>query len=189
MQIFVRVNEGCAAQPNLRWDSVWNAETGEADWALAGADEALNRGGLQATSPIETAVIICLFTDKRAPPELEAGNPGPAGFPPRLDDGDPRGWWADGLDLGDGSVEPLGSHLWLLERAPLSARTAQLAELYAREALATLIAQQVCVRVDVSASINEIEGRLELLVDLFGRDGANVYSRKFDVYWRDLGKR
>lgn len=190
MQIFVRANEGCDPQPLLLWDSVWDAAAGEAGWQLAGSDEPLNRGGLRATDPLGTAVVLCLFTDRRAPPEMEAGAPGPAGFPPRLDDGDPRGWWGDGVDVRteDGEA-PLGSHLWLLDRAPLTQATAQLAILYAQEALAPLVAQRACVRVDVAAEIDEAAGRLELSVGLYGRDGASVYAARFDIYWRDIAAR
>ena len=188
MQIFIRVNEGCAEQPLLLWDSVWDAQAGEADWALADpAAEPLNKGGLQATSQLETVVVLCLFSDKRAPEELCNGAPGPGGFPPRLDDGDPRGWWGDGIDVrtDDGETE-LGSHLWLLERAPLTEQVGRLAEFYAREALDPLLAQQACARIDVAASVNEIRGRLELDVDLYGRDGTVVYAGRFAIYWRRL---
>lgn len=189
MQIYIRTGEGCAEQPLLLWDSVWDADAGEATWALAGPDEALNRGGLQATSPLQTAVILCLFTDKRAPPEMEAGAPGPAGFPPRLDDGDARGWWGDGIDLlAEEGETALGSYLWFLERAPLTDRVAELAALYAREALAPLIAQQVCVRVEASAVAVPLDGRLDLSVDLYGRDGANIYSERFAIYWQALAR-
>ncbi|MFG1226024.1 phage GP46 family protein [Xanthobacter wiegelii] len=188
MQVFIRVGEGCAEQPLLLWDSLWDAQAGGADWALAGSEERLNRGGLSATAPLATAVALCLFTDKRAPRGMEDGSPGPAGFPPRLDDGDPRGWWGDGIDVRSEEGEAaLGSHLWLLERAPLTERTAELAKLYATEALAPLIAQQACARVDVNADFDAIDGRLDLTVDLYGRDGANVYSQKFAVYWRNIG--
>lgn len=188
MQIIMRVNEGCGEQPMLLWDSLWAAEEGAADWALADAAEPLNRGGLRALQPIETAAVLCLFSDRRAPEELREGAPGPAGFPPRLDDGDPRGWWGDGIDVRteDGEAE-LGSHLWLLERAPLTEETARLAALYAQEALQPLLVQQLCARVETAAVVNEIEGRLELTVDLYGRDGALIYSRRFDVYWRRIG--
>lgn len=187
MQIFMRVNEGCGSQPLLLWDSAWVPAEGEADWALAGADETQNRGGLAARAPLETVVILCLFTDKRAPPELEAGGSGPGGVPPRLDDGDPRGWWGDGIDVREDDGEAaLGSWLWLLERSALTDETARLAAYYAQEALAVLVTQEACVRVETSASFDELTGRLDLTAALYGQDGTRIYDGRFEIYWRDL---
>lgn len=181
--VVIRAAEGCAADVNVLWDSVWNASLGFADWALAGADEPQNRGGLRATAAIETAIVLALFTDKRVDPDH------PLYF---LADGDARGWWGDGVDvradLGEG---PLGSHLWLLERAPLTILglpATQWAEQFALEALATLKEQGVCVRIEAAATMDEIAGRLELFVALYGRDGALVYDRKFDVLWNQVAR-
>jgi hypothetical protein len=40
----------------------------------------------------------------------------------------------------------------------------------------------------VSAVANEIAGRLELSVALYGRDGAVIYDRKFDVLWNQVAR-
>lgn len=179
--VVIRAAEGCAADSNVLWDSVWDASRGFADWALADPDEAQNRGGLRAKAGIATAVVLALFTDKRIDPDH------PLYF---LADGDARGWWGDGIDvredLGEG---PLGSHLWLLERAPLTILglpATQWAEQFALEALATLRDQGVCVRIEAQATMNEIESRLELAVALYGRDGSVVFDRKFDVLWKQV---
>ncbi|WP_316234961.1 MULTISPECIES: phage GP46 family protein [unclassified Bradyrhizobium] len=177
--VVIRAAEGCAAETNLLWDSVWDARRGVADWALAGADEPNNRGGLRAQSPIETAVILALFTDKRIEPDH------PLFF---LADGDARGYWGDGIALDD---DHPGSWLWLLERAPLTILglpASQWAEQFALEALAPLKDQGVCVRIDVTATQYPIDGRLELAAALYGRDGALVYNRKFDVLWNKAAR-
>ena len=110
--VLIRENEGCDPDPHLLWDSRWSPADGVADWRLAGIDETLNRGGLAAKAGLETAAILCLFTDRRVPPTH------PLAY---LADGDPRGWWGDGVDVRtDLGEAPLGSFLWLLERAPLT---------------------------------------------------------------------
>ncbi len=179
--IIIRANEGCDPDPFLLWDSVWFPLAGHADFRLAGADEPLNRGGLRAKAALATAVALCLFTDKRIEPTH------PLYW---LADGDPRGWWGDGVDvLSDRGEAALGSHLWLLERAPLTINgisAARWAEQFALEALAPLQGQGAVVRIDAQASVNEIDNRLELVVNLYGEDGQAIYSQQFAVIWKQL---
>lgn len=181
--VVIRAAEGCAADSNVLWDSVWDAERGLADWALAGPSETQNIGGLQAVAAIDTAVTLLLFTDKRVYPDH------PLYF---LADGDGRGYFGDGVDVrADLNEGPLGSYLWLLERAPLTIKGATAdvwAVQFANEALATLKVQGVVVRIDVSAVVNQLASRLELSVAMFGRDGNLVYDRKFDVLWNQVGR-
>jgi phage gp46-like protein len=178
-----RAGEGCAPDPFLLFDSVWMSAAGSADYALAGPDEPLNRGGLAAKAALATAVTLALFTDIRVSPDH------PLAF---LAAGDPRGWWGDGADVrADLGESPLGSLLWLLERAPLTIRgqsAARWAEQFALEALLPLKQQAAVVRIEVSGSVNETANRLELSVALYGRDGGRVYDRKFDLVWNQIGR-
>ena len=48
IELNLRANEGCAPQPTLLWDALWNPATGFADWAYADPSETLNVGGLSA---------------------------------------------------------------------------------------------------------------------------------------------
>lgn len=177
MDILIRSNEGCQPDPFLLWDSTWNPTEGHADWSLA-KGETLNVGGLAAKAALDTAVILCLFSDARLPPAH------PLAF---LADGDPRGWWGDGIDVRtDLGETPLGSLLWLLERAPLTDKMATWARQLATEALAPLLAQDAVVRIDCAAAANAAASRIELTVNLFGRDGAKVYDRKFDLLWTQV---
>jgi phage gp46-like protein len=181
--VVIRAAEGCAEETNALWDSVWDDARGLADWALADPDETSNRGGLRAKAALETAVTLALFTDKRVDPEH------PLAY---LADGDLRGYFGDGIDVRDDLNEgPLGSLLWLLERAPLTVRgmsVATWAEQFANEALATLMAQGAVVRIEVAATANELESRLELVVRLYGADGATVYDRKFETLWNQVAR-
>lgn len=158
------------AEPLLLPDMVWDGETGDLAIDLARSD-------LQCAAAIETAVIICLMTDRRVEPsELPEGESN-------------RGWPGDAFDLLPGEV-PLGSKLWLLRRRALTgpdgASIEILAADYAREALQTLIDQGVAVRAEVSATRDETCNRLDLDVALYGRDGAQIYHRRFDDLWRQI---
>lgn len=185
--IVVRSTEGCDPQPFLLWDSVWNPDLGVADWALAGDDEALNRGGLQARAALHTAIILCLFTDRRLPDDMRhpdgdaANGPAGGGFADR------RGWHGDTYDvrsdLGEGA---LGSLLWTLERGTLSDATARQAEAFALEALQPLIDQGAAARAEVEASASPVESRLEMLVRLFSHDGAAAYDQRFALVWSQI---
>jgi phage gp46-like protein len=83
--------------------TLWNVTTG--DWNLVPGD-------VQSGDDLESAVLISLFTDRRA----EASDVVPDGS------NDRRGWWGD-----SGSLYLIGSRLWLLRRAvwsPPSRRSA-----------------------------------------------------------------
>ena len=106
--------------------TLWNTVRG--DWSLAGKD-------LAAGNDIVTSALISLFTDRVAGPDDV----------PSDHTIDPRGWWADD------PVHPIGSRLWLLNRAKRTQQTLESAIAYAREATSWLIDDGVCSRIDVSA--------------------------------------
>lgn len=175
-----RADEGEAPQPHLLWDTVTVPSTmlgapPRYDWALASPGEDLNRGGLQATETFDTAVLLCLFTDRRCPDD----------HPLRyLAGDDPRGWWGDGVDVRDEVGErPMGSLLWLLERAPASLDTERWAKSFAEDALAPLIGQGAAVRMEVDAKLNAGKGRIELRARLYARDGERLLDRQYETLW------
>lgn len=94
------------------------------DLALGGYDLATEDG-------LRTAVIVSLFTDRRAEADDEIPDGGD----------DRRGWWADSI----------GSRLWLLARAKETPDTLARARAYAIEALQWLIDDGVATAVDVTA--------------------------------------
>ncbi|WP_299453392.1 phage GP46 family protein [uncultured Pigmentiphaga sp.] len=174
MDILIRTAEGQEAQPFLLWDSVWDPAAHRADWALAGG-EALNVGGLRARSALETAVVLALFTDRRVPDDHPLR---------KYADADPRGWWGDGVDVrADLGEEPLGSLLWLLERAALTEDVSRWAKAMAEEALMPLLRQGAAARVEVETSGDAPRGRLDLMVRLYGADGQKIYDRRFEIVW------
>lgn len=178
MDVILRSAEGCGDNPFLLWDSIWDTAAGFADWALAGADETQNSGGLSAKRGLFTAVVLCMFTDKR----IAADHP-----LAYLADGDPRGWWGDGVsDPADPINGDLGSLLWVLERAPLTDEIVRWAKQLTVEALSTLIEQGAASRIDVEATAKKLESRLELVVKIYGRSGERAFDAKFDLLWQQI---
>jgi len=173
----IRANEGCKPQPILTWDTVWDERTGYGDWAYAPASETYNPGGLQAEAALQTAVELCLFTDRFCPPDH------PLAW--LIENDDPRGWWGDGVDVrADLGEAPMGSLLWLLARAPATLPIAQWAQTMALESLQPLIGQQAVVRIDAQAELSP-PSRIDLAVQLYGRDGAQLFARRWDDLWRE----
>ena len=107
------------------------------DAAARRMDYAIAPPGLAEDAALETAVLLSLFSDRRAEPD-EA--------PPDGSD-DRRGWWADAYPAAVG--DRLGSRLWLLSRSKGTAAVLALARSYAEEALAWLVEDGVAERVEV----------------------------------------
>lgn len=109
---------------------VWNQATGYGDWTVSGDD-------LDTSDPLQTAVLLSLFTDARAPDSLEIYSQ------------DRRGWW--GTTYLDREI---GSLLWTLYRAVKSDGTAVLrrAEGYASSALQWLIDDGIAASISVTAA-------------------------------------
>lgn len=176
MALKVRIDEGEQQQPTLFWDSRWEPWRGQADWAIADATETQNRGGLSAKQALHTAVIISLFTDKRIQKEH------PLFY--LVEDGDQRGWHGDGVDVrADLGEDEMGSLLWIFERAHLNEEIRRWVEIIATEALAPLIKQGIAVRIDVQAEAQFAINRVNLGVQIYGRDGSMTYDYQFEDIW------
>lgn len=157
------------AEPVLLPDIAWDAARQLGDIVVDAAAQ-----DLKTSNPIETAVLICLMTDRR----VDASE---------LPDGESnRGWPGDGFDLVPGE-RPLGSKLWLLRRRALTnadgSDIAIEAQDHAREALQVLIDQGVAVRADVTATSLPESNRLDLDIALYGRSGEQIFQRRFAVLW------
>ena len=154
-------------------DIVWNGTVG--DFAIATTQAQGGPGGLVAANPLQTAVLLLLFSDARAEAyEINEAH-----------GGDRRGWPGDGFDVDTaGGEAPLGSKLWLYRRAVLGDQTALQVAAEAKRALQPLIRQGAAVRIDAKATADFDNDRLGLTVDIYGRDGTNVYNAQFDLLWR-----
>jgi len=131
-------------------------------------DLAIEGGDLATDEGLETAVILSLFTDRRA---LEED---------RLPDGtgDRRGYWADAF-----RDRLHGSRLWLLHREKEQAEVLRRAQEYAEEALAWLIEDEVAEAVEVEAW-HMRRDTLGLRVVIRRGDRA-VLERQYDYVWRN----
>lgn len=133
------------------------------DWTVSGPALAEDDG-------LESAVVISLFTDRRA----QAGDPLP-GAPE-----DRRGWWGDAFGALDG--DRIGSRLWLLNREKQLPAVVERAREYAQEALAWLIEDGIARAVNVTAEIVRT-GVLGLRIEVVRAD-KRVAQYRFESFWK-----
>lgn len=148
----------------LLWDDVHGA-----------ADLAIIDGDLASDQGLETAVVLSLFTDRRAEDD---------DVPPSGDSRDRRGWWADQFLANAG--DKFGSRLWLLDRSTLSNETLLRAKQYALEALQWLVDDKVASSIDVTVTRLPNGMRLSPTVTRPGREAvtfsfAHVWDHQEDT--------
>ena len=102
-------------------------------------DLLLNGADLDTEHVLETAVLMSLFTDRRAETDDEPTEQ------------DRRGWWGDTFSRI--KHDRIGSRLWLLRRSKETQETVNLAKLYAEEALQWLIDDSIAETLQVEARI------------------------------------
>jgi len=140
------------------------------------SDFALGAGALEADPGLETAIIISLFTDRRANPDDEL----PA------EASDRRGWWGDvappSVDGRPVDGARIGSRLWLLNREKQTTVVLARAREYCREALAWMIEDGVCDRIDIDVEIVRT-GVLGFRIVIY-RPQAGAVDFKYDYAWQ-----
>lgn len=114
---------------------VWDQALGSADLAMIDSDLASDAG-------METAVLLSLFTDRRAEPD---------DVPPSGDPTDRRGWWAD--QFADVEGDRIGSRRWLLDRAKFTNDTAIALKEYDTEALKWMVDDSVASSIDITTAL------------------------------------
>ncbi|CBJ81765.1 putative bacteriophage protein [Xenorhabdus bovienii str. Jollieti] len=126
-------------------------------WQINGADIVINNADIALDDSLSTAVIISLFTDRRAldSDELPTGS-----------GTDRRGWWGDSFNS-----RPIGSRLWLLAREKQLSAVLHRAKAYADEALAWLVDERHVRKIDVMATA-PASGVLLLTVSVTLFDGS-----------------
>jgi phage gp46-like protein len=124
--------------------------------------------GLDSAEPLVRAVLISLFTWRRANPddELPAENR--------------QGWWGDSYP--EEPNDRIGSRLWLLSRSKLTNETARRAREYAEEALQWLVDDDVVGRIDVEAERQGLD-RMALACRIFRTDGRLAADVRFTNAW------
>lgn len=140
----------------------WSQTNQTADLTLVGGDLAVDHG-------LTTAVIISLFTDRRA----RSDDP----LPQQGDDR--RGWWGD--VFAQEAADLIGSRLWLLSREKQTAQVATRAREYILEALAWMLADRVASAVDVTT---EIPGTGTLAISVFITRPGGPDRLRFDFVWQ-----
>lgn len=141
---------------------IYDPETMSFDWSITSP-------GLTEDTGLETAVILSLFSDRRAlkDDELPSGD-------------DRRGWWADAYSDDEGDF--WGSRLWLLSRSKQTADVLRKTEEYANEALKWLVDDRVVKSVACAAEIVR-DGVQGLTVTMTrGKDMATKY--RFEIFWK-----
>lgn len=132
------------------------------DWLIDGAQLAEDDG-------LKTAVIISLFTDRRA----ALGDTLPDAS------GDRRGWFGDDYSGIDG--DQIGSHLWLLSREKQRPTVLERARRYALDALAWLKSDGIAQAVDVQASW--LRSEVMLLEIQIERADSTTARFRFENFW------
>lgn len=128
---------------------------------------------LESSIGLETAVIISLFTDRRARDDDELPDP---------NNPDRRGWWGDLTSKF--SNDQIGSRLWLLERSKTTEDIPARAKKYAEESLAWLVEDGVAVRVEVEAERQGSPGNdILALKVLVYRKYENKQAEEFYFQW------
>lgn len=135
-----------------------------------GGELVLSGFDLARDDGLETAVIISLFTDRRASAEQ---------LPVELPQDDLRGYWGDISNATPS--DQTGSLLWLLAREKQLPQILGRAQQYCREALAWMVEDRVATRVEVTAEF-VAQGWMLILVDIFRPTGSPVRYR-FNYEW------
>ena len=132
---------------------------------------------LESDEGLETAVIISLFTDRRAKDDDILPDP---------DNPDLRGWWGDLVSGIEG--DQVGTRLWLLNREKTEENVLTRAKQYIEEALAWLLEENVAAKIVVNAERQGIVGtdRLALGVEIHKEDG-NKKTFNFELQWDAQG--
>jgi phage gp46-like protein len=137
----------------------WNRELAEGDLSVSGTALTLDDG-------LESAVLLSLFLDRRAPDTglLEPGE-------------DPRGALID--SLGGINGDEMGSLLWLLERRVLDESARSDAEAWARQSLTWMLEDGVASSLDVTAELQPPD-RIGISVTITEPSGT---AKRFSFVW------
>jgi phage gp46-like protein len=148
----------------IRWDT--DLMEGDLVW---------DDNDLQLDQGLATAVLISLFTDRRATVDDEL---------PDSDSTDRRGFWGDQV-LPARVGEQMGSRLWLLERSKSWDEVEGLAEEYTLEALQWMIDDGIVSQIDIDIEAQPREGSaddLAIKITLH-KDEENKENFLFNYEW------
>jgi len=124
--------------------------------------------GMQQREPLVRAAIISLFTWRRARPDDD------------LPGTDRMGWWGD--SFATVANDKIGSRLWLLGRAKLTAKTPIQAREYAIEALQWFVDDGVASRIDAQSERQGLT-TLALAAQIYKTGGSQPIDIRFTNLW------
>ncbi|MHA2017787.1 MAG: phage GP46 family protein [Promethearchaeota archaeon] len=129
---------------------------------------------LEPDAGLETAILISLFTDRRAKKDDILPDPNST---------DKRGWWGD-LGAIEFQGDQIGSRLWLLNREKTTQNVLLKAKKYAEESLNWLMEDKIADKIKVITERQEIQGQaiLAINVKVFRFEG-NPLLFKFKTQW------
>jgi len=147
----------------------WDVELMEGDFVF---DDIIQ--DLESDEGLETAVIISLFTDRRAKTDdilPDSNNP------------DRRGWWGD-LASPDIEGDQIGSRLWLLNREKTLNNVLVKAKQYAEEALQWMVDDGAAAKIEVETERQGIPGMdiLALKGKIYSPEGI-VVPFQYELQW------
>lgn len=136
-------------------------------------DFGMNDHDLADGHDLKTAVLVSLFTDRRAEDDDRLPEDGVS----------KRGWWADAFNaVGNG--RRIGSRLWLLQREKQLNEVVNRAREYCKEALQWLVDDGVASDVVIDAEV-VAEGVLGIRVAIH-RDKTSPSKFQFDYAWTGM---
>jgi phage gp46-like protein len=148
----------------------WNYE-------LLFGDLGIKNGDLITDEGLETAVIISLFTDKRA-----------ADDDLLLDDRykERRGWWGD-LINPEVEGDEIGSKLWLLDREKTTKSSLQKTDQYIKDALQWMLEDGVITKVETQVERQGNIGNdiLAMQVTIYKADGREI-ALNYSYQWESV---
>jgi len=127
---------------------------------------------LETESGIRTAVIISLFTDRRANNDDVLPDPNST---------DKRGWWGD-LASPDVEGDRIGSRLWLLSREKTVETTVPKTKGYITESLEWMLDDKIAKKIDVEVERQGTPGNDILAFSVaVHMPGDSIYTYDFEV--------
>jgi phage gp46-like protein len=139
---------------------------------------------IDETEALASAVIVALGTNKRANADDI--------LPNDEDDTDRRGWWADENAELIWNGWPIGSRLWLLDRAKITGfearqgSTLARVDSYIREALQPFIQRQIVSRVDVTVTRTALQTIVANI--MLYRGPLPTIQLQYQSLWNEIGQ-
>lgn len=145
---------------------IWNNDTMEADIGVEDGDVTHEDG-------LETAVILSLFTDRRANDDDPLPDP---------DSTNRRGWWGD--QAANIFKDQIGSRLWLLERSKTTEENLVAAKEYTLECLEWMIEDDVAKKIEVNTE-RLTKGLLEILAIevIIRKNDGTLFAKTYETQW------